>query len=89
MISTVIGALRYSGARLRRTESRCYRGGDYAVPKQAHERGAIAQGIGKVLNDLFASVVKEPVPERWVDLINRLNEEERKKAVAEQTPTQH
>ena len=59
------------------------------MPKQAHEIGVIAQRIGKALNDLFASVAKEPVPERWVDLINRLNEEDRKKAEAEQKPTQH
>jgi hypothetical protein len=64
-------------------------GGDCAVRKQAHESEAIALRLGKVLHDLFASVLNDPVPERWVDLINRLNEEERQKAEANQKPTRH
>jgi hypothetical protein len=59
------------------------------VRKQAHKSEAIALRIGKTLHDLFASVPNDPVPERWVDLINRLNEEERQKDDASQEPTRH
>jgi hypothetical protein len=58
------------------------------VRKQAHKSEAIALRIGKTLH-LFASVPNDPVPERWVDLINRLNEEERQKDDASQEPTRH
>jgi hypothetical protein len=57
------------------------------VRKHAHESEAIALRIGKTLHDLF--VPNDPVSERWVDLINRLNEEERQKAEASQEPTRH
>jgi hypothetical protein len=32
--------------------------------------------IGKLLRGLFEDTAKEPVPARWVDLINNLNERE-------------
>jgi hypothetical protein len=69
--------------------ARCHRGGDCAVRKQAHESEAIALRISKALHDFFASVLNDPVPERWVDLIIRLNEEERQKREVSQKPTRH
>ena len=50
------------------------------------ERETIALRIGKALHDLFAGVVKEPVPERWVDLINYLNAQEEEQRQAETSP---
>ena len=32
--------------------------------------------IGKVLHETFDDFRREPLPERWVDLLNRLNAEE-------------
>jgi hypothetical protein len=34
-----------------------------------------------MLRDQFDQVVREPLPQRWVDLIKRLNEQERQEAV--------
>jgi hypothetical protein len=34
------------------------------------------EGIGKALHAYFGDIAKEPLPERWVDLINYLNEKE-------------
>ena len=34
--------------------------------------------LRKALHAYFDGIMKEPLPERWVDLINRLNEEERR-----------
>jgi len=57
-------------------------GGDCAVREQTQERRAIALRLREALRHVFDSVATEPLPERWVDLINRLNEEERKEAEA-------
>ena len=37
----------------------------------------IVAGIGKVLHERLEGDVHEPLPERWVDLIHYLNEQER------------
>jgi hypothetical protein len=37
----------------------------------------VLQGIGKVLHETFNDVRLDPVPERWVDLIHRLDAEEK------------
>ena len=36
----------------------------------------VLAGIGKLLHETVEDMGREPVPERWVDLINRLNAEE-------------
>jgi hypothetical protein len=69
--------------------ARCYMAGDYAVRQRAQERSAVALRLRKALHDFLDSVVHEPPPERWVDLIHRLNEEERRKAPAARKPTRH
>jgi hypothetical protein len=40
-------------------------------------RSAIFDRIGKMLHEQFDDVAREPLPERWVDLINYLNDKER------------
>ena len=40
-------------------------------------RYPIFERIGKVLHDQFEDVAREPLPERWIDLINYLNDKER------------
>jgi hypothetical protein len=40
-------------------------------------RSAIFDRIGKMLHEQFEDVAREPLPERWVDLINYLNDKER------------
>ena len=53
--------------------------------QQAQVRRAIGLGLREALRPIFDSVVSERQPaERWVDLINRLNEAERKEAEAKQ-----
>lgn len=47
----------------------------------------VVQRAGKALHEALGSIRNEPTPERWVDLINRLNNEEnaeRLKAVSAQ-----
>ena len=39
-------------------------------------RSAILERIGKVLHEHFDDIAREPLPERWVDLINYLNDKE-------------
>ena len=39
---------------------------------------ALARHIGERLHSYFDSLMNDPLPERWVDLINRLNSEETK-----------
>jgi hypothetical protein len=41
----------------------------------AHSR--ILESIGQALHVRHDDIVKEPLPERWIDLINYLNEKER------------
>jgi hypothetical protein len=59
-------------------------GGDCAVRQQTQKGRAITLRLREVLRHVFDSVVTEPLPERWVDLINRLNEADRKEAEAKQ-----
>jgi hypothetical protein len=40
-------------------------------------RPAIFDRIGKMLHEQFDAIAREPLPERWVDLINYLNDKER------------
>jgi hypothetical protein len=40
-------------------------------------RYPILDRIGKVLHEQLSDVAREPLPERWTDLINYLSEEER------------
>ena len=40
----------------------------------------ISEHISKVLRQQFDDVPREPLPERWVDLINYLNAQEREQA---------
>jgi Anti-sigma factor NepR len=54
------------------------------VRQQTQERRAIASRLREALRHVFDSVATEPLPERWIDLINRLNEEECKEAEAKQ-----
>ena len=42
-----------------------------------HVQFPIFQRIGKVLHDQLDDVVREPLPDRWVDLIHFLNAKER------------
>lgn len=44
--------------------------------------------IGKALHDQFNEVVHEPLPDRWIDLINYLNEKERAEREAAQRGTE-
>jgi Anti-sigma factor NepR len=37
---------------------------------------AMSRTIGEKLHHYFESLVKDPLPERWVELIKRLNSEE-------------
>jgi hypothetical protein len=40
-------------------------------------RSALFDRIGKILHEQFEDIAREPLPERWVDLINYLNDKER------------
>ncbi len=40
------------------------------------EETPVLERISKVLHEALEDIRHEPVPERWVDLINRLNAEE-------------
>ena len=37
--------------------------------------------IGRTLHETFGEIVHAPLPERWIDLINRLNAEEDGEAI--------
>ena len=45
-------------------------------------RYPIFERIGKMLHDQFEDVAREPLPERWTDLINYLNDKERRQGKA-------
>jgi hypothetical protein len=47
------------------------------------EEVSVASRLRKALHAHFDSVVSEPLPERWVDLIKYLNERERAKKRAD------
>jgi hypothetical protein len=42
-----------------------------------HGHASIFERISKALHDQYDGIVERPLPERWVDLINYLNEKER------------
>ena len=42
------------------------------------KEASIVSRLRSALNQRFDTVAKEPLPERWVDLINELNERERR-----------
>ena len=42
----------------------------------------IVRRISEMLHDQFDQVVREPLPQRWVDLIKLLNEQERQAALS-------
>lgn len=44
-----------------------------------HVQFPIFERIGKVLHDQLDDVLREPLPDRWVDLIHFLNAKERGK----------
>ena len=47
------------------------------------QRTPVLQHVGKMLQTQFAPITKEPLPERWVELIHYLNEKERREAQSE------
>jgi uncharacterized protein YifE (UPF0438 family) len=52
------------------------RGFAHMSEKKYLEEAPILERIGKILNETLNDVRREPVPERWVDLIHRLDAEE-------------
>jgi hypothetical protein len=42
-----------------------------------HAHSSIFERISKALHAQYDGIVAQPLPERWVDLINYLNEKER------------
>ena len=50
--------------------------------QQGH--ASILGRLGKLLHDQDDDITHEPLPKRWVELIHRLNEEERKRTDARQ-----
>ena len=51
------------------------------------ENRSVLKPVGEALHVYFDSIVKAPIPKRWMDLINWLDEEERAKAEAQQQAT--
>ncbi len=51
-------------------------------------RYPIFERIGKMLHDQLEDIAREPLPDRWTDLINFLNDQERRQGthVAESRP---
>ena len=47
------------------------------------EDRSVLKPVGEALHVYFNSIVKEPLPKRWVDLINWLNDQEREQAEAQ------
>jgi hypothetical protein len=41
---------------------------------------SVLKPVGEALHIYFDNVVNEPLPKRWIDLINWLNEQEREQA---------
>ena len=57
----------------------------FATPSQPSVRTIRPFGhIGKALRTQFAEIVDEPLPTRWIDLINYLNERDREQREAVQ-----
>ena len=46
----------------------------------------ILQRLGKALNVRLDDVTHEPLPQRWIDLIRHLNEQERRQSECEPEP---
>jgi hypothetical protein len=42
-----------------------------------HARSQIVERLKSALHAQYDAILNEPLPERWVDLIHRLNEQER------------
>jgi hypothetical protein len=42
-----------------------------------HAHSSIFERVSKALHAQYDDIVEQPLPERWVDLINYLNEKER------------
>jgi hypothetical protein len=49
---------------------------------------SILERINKALHAQYDDIAKQPLPDRWVDLINYLNEKERMQRDAPQTETE-
>lgn len=54
------------------------------MKERAVKESSVASRITAALHEHFDSVVREPLPQRWLDLIRELNERERKQAEARQ-----
>jgi hypothetical protein len=52
-----------------------------------HAHSSIFERVSKALHAQYDGIVEQPVPERWVDLINYLNEKERVQREAPQPET--
>jgi hypothetical protein len=52
--------------------------------KSMRQHSPMWERVGKALHAQFDEVAQQPLPKRWVDLINRLNELERQQRQAEQ-----
>ena len=52
------------------------------------QRYPIIERIGKMLHDQLDDIAREPLPDRWIDLINYLNDQERGRALGSPTPSQ-
>jgi hypothetical protein len=48
-----------------------------------HARSPIVERIKSALHAQYDAILNEPLPERWVDLIHRLNEQERRQRESE------
>ena len=49
----------------------------------------ILQRLGKALHAHWDDIAHEPLPRRWIELIQHLNEQERKRSAPEATPQRH
>jgi hypothetical protein len=50
-----------------------------AFPNMREEKASFLWRLGKALHVHFDGIANEPLPQRWIDLINYLNEKERRK----------
>jgi hypothetical protein len=48
------------------------------------EKASFLWRLGKALHVHFDGIANEPLPQRWIDLINYLNEKERRQGEPEQ-----
>jgi len=47
------------------------------------QHSSLLERISKAMRRQFDAIAREPLPERWVDLIKHLNEQERRQAQAQ------